>query len=391
MPRGFRAAVRRIRDEEQIFGRSIWTLLASGRTRELLRRETLYSHVTHPFESLDSSTFRTNAGFEVARPWRALEERESVTVFRGTAFIEPQYGWVICSPGHLAETCLIDSPFAPKPLLRDYVRARLAGSRRIRRERTVLHLRSWGEANYWHFLNDLVGGRLRLAELCGIGADIPIVIGQQTYQKPFVRQILDRTAVTSRRFIIQKDEYIQADEIVLFETSRHSRKNIDFALQLLQAAGGDPRRNRNIFLAREPGSGRYIVNMREIERVCQHFGFETVFTERMSLTEQMQLFSQARLVIGIHGGGLTNLMFRRRAPLALLEIFPPTSRGGMPPLFCWMAQTLGFEYDAMIGHGPAEGDYRSPFYLDPDALRSRIRTMLQELDVHAHVSLTAGE
>ncbi len=378
LPQRLRARLRHTWEDEDILGRSLWSLLASNRIRDKLSHGVLYSNRTKPFEVFDSWVLTSTATREIAGPWRNQEQNECVAFFGGQAFVEPQTGWVICNPTHLVENCLIDAPFAPRPLFRNYVRARLRRHTRIRKEPRLIHLRSWGEANYWHFLNDLVGGRLRLAALCGIDPSIPVLIGQRVFEAPFVSQLLRRGAFGSRPLVVQGVEYIETEELYLFETARNSLYNIEFLLTLLKAPPGDPRHREKIFLARDEASGRNIANMVEIESVCREFGFQIAFTERMSLSEQIDLFSRARFVVAIHGAGLTNIAFRRGAPLGLLEIFPPRARGGTPPLFCWLANSLGFDYDALVASDSRPGDYRSPFHVDPHEVRRRLRTMLPQ-------------
>jgi hypothetical protein len=325
-----------------------------------------------------SGRLSPTAQASIVEPWRDWEERESATLIRASAFVEPELGWVICEPAHLVDTCLIDSEFAPRPRLSRYLRAR-ARHRRIRREKSIIHLRSWGEGNYWHFLNDLLGGRLRLAESCGIPEDVPILIGERAYARPFVRELAEKGAFGTRRLLVQGSDYIHADEVVVFTTARSNRQNFDFVLDRLHAPGGDAGTRRRIFLSREEGSGRTISNHREVAAICEEFGFDIVTTERMTVEEQMALFGEVAHLIGIHGAGLVNMMFRHGAPLKVLEIFPPSELltwGTTPPHYCFMAQAFGFDYDALITSETRRGDYRSPFWLDPTALRERIQAML---------------
>jgi len=358
--------------------RSIWTLLTSTKQEKALQKGLLLARTSYPFMSFESRPLSPAAKAEIVQPWRDWEERESATLVRAPSFVEPEYGWVICKPAHLVDSCLIDSAFAPRPRFSQYLAARVLKSREIRREKTLIHLRSWGESNYWHFLNDLVGGRLRLAELCGLQPDIPILLGRRAYDMPFVRELADRGALGRRRLIVQGGEYIQADEVVVFSTARSNRQNIDFVLERLNAPNGDAQRARRIFLSREEASGRTISNRRDVIAVCQEFGFEIVTTERMTVADQMRLFAEVGYLVAIHGAGLINMMFRRGASLRILEIFPPSERlswGTTPPHYCFMAQALGFAYDALIAKETRDGDYRTAFWVDPAILRARIQAM----------------
>ncbi len=357
----------------------IWALLASSRQQRALASGILFARTSYPFASVENGKLSPTAQADIVAPWRPWEERESATLVQAPSFVEPEYGWVICKPAHLVDTCLIDSAFAPSPCFSRYLGARVLRRRKIRKEKAIIHLRSWGENNYWHFLNDLVGGRLRLAEFCGIPQDVPILLGERAYERAFVRELVERGALGPRRLVIQGAEYIQADQIVVFSTARSNKQNFEFVLERLQAPHGDADRRRRVFLAREASSGRTISNEREVRDVCEAFGFDVVTTERMTVAQQMKLFAEVGYLVAIHGAGLINTMFRRGAPLKILEIFPPNellSWGTTPPHYCFMAQALGFDYDAMITTETRQGNYRTAFRVDPVVLRERIEAML---------------
>lgn len=56
-------------------------------------------------------------------------------------------------------------------------------------------------------------------------------------------------------------------------------------------------------------SGRRKFNEAEVIDVLQNFGFETVFPEELSFSEQISLFSHADFIIGGSGAAFTNLLF----------------------------------------------------------------------------------
>jgi capsular polysaccharide biosynthesis protein len=65
---------------------------------------------------------------------------------------------------------------------------------------------------------------------------------------------------------------------------------------------------------------RTVLNERAIVDYLRSKGFEIVCPGELSVAEQVRLFSQAEIVIGPHGGGMTNMVF---APVGatLIEFF----------------------------------------------------------------------
>jgi capsular polysaccharide biosynthesis protein len=90
--------------------------------------------------------------------------------------------------------------------------------------------------------------------------------------------------------------------------------------------------------------------------------------------EQVETFARASHVVAVHGAALTNLIFRKNAPLSLLEIAP----GQLPlPYYFYLCRKYGFEYRLMIGDSAESYPWRSPFRVDADALAAHIEDMLE--------------
>ncbi len=64
-----------------------------------------------------------------------------------------------------------------------------------------------------------------------------------------------------------------------------------------------------IYISRERARGRKVRNEADLRRMLEQRGFECVYLEEMDFAAQIRLFSRAKLVIGQHGAGLSNLLF----------------------------------------------------------------------------------
>lgn len=80
--------------------------------------------------------------------------------------------------------------------------------------------------------------------------------------------------------------------------------------------------SRYLFISRQDAEDRRIQNFREVQSLTKKFGFDTCVLEEMSFMEQAELFSQADVVLGTHGAGLTNIIFGD--DLNVIELFPNT-------------------------------------------------------------------
>lgn len=372
-----RTAVRYRRDER------IWDLLATRFAPVRLREDTLHLRTTTPFSEVDGQAFSSDVNSHLLAPGRSLQQQESVSILRSGGYVVSDGGWIISGSNRLVDSCLIDAAYAARPSFWRYLRARLGLRGSVREIPRIIHLRDWGEANYWHFLNDIVGGRIRLAQTMGLSGDAPLLLGRRAFERPFVREILAMSGLARMKLIIQDDELVRYREAIFFQTPRHSLDSVNFFLDFLGAPGGHRYSTKRVFLKRGEGASRRISNIAEVETVCRRNGFEIVQPDTLPFHEQMNLFARVRYLVAEHGAGLTNIAFRRGAPLGLLEIFPGWSyihggwlTGHPPPHYFWLAHALGFQYDAMAGHGTAAGLPAGTFHVDPNVLEQKIYKLL---------------
>ncbi|NNE74624.1 MAG: glycosyltransferase family 61 protein [Acidimicrobiales bacterium] len=79
-----------------------------------------------------------------------------------------------------------------------------------------------------------------------------------------------------------------------------------------QAYLADPPRappGNRIFISRSHATSRRLVNGTEVDALLRRHGFVTVDLGSMSVAEQAETMANAAVVVGVHGGGLTNLAF----------------------------------------------------------------------------------
>jgi len=141
--------------------------------------------------------------------------------------------------------------------------------------------------------------------------------------------------------------------------------------------------DRRIFISRADAKTRRILNQAEVDGVLAEFNYESCELTGRTFADQRALFAQASHVVGVHGAGLTNILF---APTGtqVLEILPPMCA---VPDYWQLSNALGHQYHAAIATDP---DFPKPDYdgwvhnaalnmrdvvLDLDLLRERLTEM----------------
>jgi len=310
-----------------------------------------------------------------------------LTRYRGDCLIEPRYGYVIDTPLNLLAESMPYSDWSKDPERWHLigfpsvvgVLSAQAGRRPIDRHDRVLSLRFYWEDNYFHFLNDILP-RLRMAREQEIPLDVPVVVGERLAKQKFFLEVFPDGLVDGRPMIVQSGAYIAAEEILVACPEPCSRKNFTYVANMM---GGPccPRGNRRIFVDRAQSRGRYIRNMEELRGALRRCDVEVVDPESMSLHDQAAMFASSEFISGIHGAGLGNMIFRRSAPTAVLEIFQPLEA---PPWFAHMASELGYSYDALSGYSNERMYHRmQPFFVNPDHFEEKLVKLLATLDGNA--------
>ncbi len=106
-------------------------------------------------------------------------------------------------------------------------------------------------------------------------------------------------------------------------------------------------RNRKIFISRAKADRRNIVNESDITALLTKHGYEIVYNEDLSFTEQVKLFADTESLISLHGAGLANIMFMPNGS-KVLEI-RDTNWKTNPLCYWWLANILKVKWSYHIG------------------------------------------
>jgi len=323
------------------------------RARFLVREITAYPLAFTPPRLSDpqvESALSTYAGHQY---------REWIYDLREPCYVEPSGGFVFGSRGEWLRDPFLYHQLVRHPPYRNI----LALMRRrggIQTFERALSLRCSTEQNYWHFYDDVLS-KLRLADEVKVPEDVPILVGDGLWRQAFFQDAIRRGALRRRNWVLQ-DAFVRVHRLILTVPMSFQRANLEYALRALETPG-PVRSERRLFLRRGQRRSRSLVNIDDLLPWLIERGFEVVDTDGLSLAAQMELFGAARLVVGNHGAGLANLVYRVGQPLDLVEVFSP---GFIRPHFVCMAQMFGFGYDAVVGTAAGdEGDFR----LDPDRFK----------------------
>lgn len=236
---------------------------------------------------------------------------------------------------------------------------------------SCLLMRKRGDDNYGHWLVEIMP-RLGLARLkCHVsGLAIPSVDGAMKSVIHESLNLCDKLKTTPR-FELKKNEVVFFKEIILVSgATQHGSymsplmiSEIDNAIQHIDGVN-----NEKIFISRR-GTARNIANQNEIEETLKECGFSIINPASMNFIDQIRLFKNAKIIIGVMGAGMTNIVFAERGA-RIINLSPAT----MPDTFFYFLSIhKGHIYSEIRGKNVVDTkSWDTEFIIDRDDLISEI-------------------
>lgn len=287
-------------------------------------------------------------------------------------FVEPVSGWALTKSNMIIPQSVWNSYMhGLKP---SYLRLKLSNRNIMHVDSAIVLSYAWN--NYFHFHNDIIG-QLRMADDAGVNKDTPIIVNANLQNMSYFKQIVQSAPeLRDRNWLFQQpNTKIECSTAHFFNTYMAHRRNFDAVLDYTQFDNVyNDYLNRRIFVSRNPKRGRVILNFAAIKIVLDKYGFEVVECDDMTVQQQAELFRNASHTIGIHGAGLTNIIYRRGRPMTMLDIF---SKDYFNPVYFWLCQQYGYDYHSMVaGESDNPTDQNGNFMIDEIEFEKKILAML---------------
>lgn len=182
--------------------------------------------------------------------------------------------------------------------------------KRRRFEQDALWLTDDWSLGYFHWLSDVLSKLYAMRDRIN---DFVLLLPAQYQSAPFVEASLNAFEVNKIEFI-QPNEVLTVDRLTIatpIAPSGHFREDVIKGVRrvLLERYGAKQRPARRLYLSRSRAPKRRVVNEVEVLALMRELGFEIVFAEDLTFSEQVNLASTANLLVSNHGAGLTNMLF----------------------------------------------------------------------------------
>ncbi|NQT91380.1 MAG: glycosyltransferase family 61 protein [Lentisphaerae bacterium] len=228
--------------------------------------------------------------------------------------------------------------------------------------------------NFYHWMLEALPRLFLVRDMIG---DATLILCDDV--EPFHEQTL-RYYDFKDLVMIKRDELAFADRLLF--PSPHYEQYGQHNAALLSAMAGWMRekdgrvhasadRPEKVFVSREPARSRRLANRDEVADTFREFGFVEVVAGELSIPDQVDLFSGARQMAGVHGAGLANII-HMKSPGLIVEIVNEEHRHSC---FFNLASALG--HDSIVLQCPTTGNRdNNPKYYDMQVPVEKLRGYL---------------
>lgn len=224
--------------------------------------------------------------------------------------------------------------------------------------------------NYFHWTLEMLP-MLRAAfeaeKLYGVKPKILIT----QYPAPFIRPSLEAFGWSGDDVVEVPSYNLSVEQLLIPPVGRLDGYTLPSSVQFLRAndiptGAMNPRR---IYISRSRSNKRNVVNEEELLPVLRKHGFLVVHLEDHPWRDQVSLMQTAKLIVGPHGAGLTNMAYSYNSA-RIIEIANPAYRN---PCFYTLASACGHHYMYLPGQPmPGENIYLESEVLD-EAIQEQTR------------------
>lgn len=286
---------------------------------------------------------------------------------RGRVVVEPRFGLAWVADRKFIEHTRGGAHKILVPPLSAVWHGRLGGPR-LTHYPAAIHFDGFLGANLYHFFAEGLQPYLLMKESGLVDMSLPTIIGRKVYERPYVQNLLSLPCFEHTNWrVLDSGDYIAAEELYKGVSSfAYFQNSYDL---LTPRVRKNPR--RRIFLDRKSAVQRRLINSAEVFPILAQHGFEIVCAEDLSYSQQAQLFAETRYVVGLHGAGLTNLLYSDIPRLRALEL---TSSDLIQTHFYWMNHVIGVEHHDVLLGSPFDINWN--FAVEPERLRERLEVLL---------------
>ena len=194
-----------------------------------------------------------------------------------------------------------------------------------------------------------------------------------------------------KKFIIESLKKFKINYFFMNNNTKYKFKNLTYIGELYPS--GSPRKevikkligkietskysNNRTYISRNKSNKRKIVNEKNLIKVLEKYNFKVVHMEKLTLERQIEIASSSKYIVGLHGAGITNLIWMKQGN-SLLELRPEKNQY----LNCYfnLSNLLNINYEYIICKkmNIYKSSNKADYYVNLDAFEKKIQSILKK-------------
>ncbi|SKB16032.1 conserved hypothetical protein [Planktothrix sp. PCC 11201] len=350
-------------------------------TSQLLKDNIVYQQQQEPisdfvFESVDRR--RTI-------PWNSLNNLDQL--YQDDIIFEPEYVWKVdvndkfktlnlCPSGTVLvnQNLLLDLDYGTAAGLK------LKGQFKTKEVEYPLVVAPWSHffGGYFSFVSLVIVKLCRIEQVFGKEIWRSAKVCYPLFKTQFETEYLQKLGIDQDHLIdtANIDYKIKAKSLIIANNQSNINRVSPSDIQLLRKKFLSPVVNlpkKRIFFPRR--SKRVLENETEIRQLLQEFDFEVIEDIPRTVEEQIAIFQQAAVIVGVHGAGLTNLLWCDPGTKVIELFYSGYTKAG----FYYFCKVLGLDYSCIFDDAIAIEHFTNQFHnltINVDTLRKELLRVL---------------
>ncbi len=242
-----------------------------------------------------------------------------------------------------------------------------------RKVNTAVWITDEWSSEYFHWLTDALPRFIAVSKM----TDEPLILLPEAYrQKSYIRETIELLKLQAHYFKPGRRLFVKT--LLVAEhtapTGNYNKKLIN-ELREWWLKGNTAIPGKKIYVSRAKAGKRKVLNEAAVIEQVTRYGYEVHYFEAYSLDEQVHLLASTRCLIGLHGAGLTNMLFMK-AGGQVLEIRNEDDTHNN--CFFSLASDLGHDYYYIAGKGTVKDTNLADFTVDTSRLAEVIELIEKE-------------